>query len=246
MVYLPKRTGRDIYMDEKILRFFKKHNVHINDIKYLLRQENKTCIYVTDGRVIKTFITVKDLFKVLMPYDYICINKGTVVARNQIEYIDNCTYHMLDGVCLEGRKRGAASHKQLNKSLHQDLSQIASTNIRTRFSVLDKMPLAFCVIEMIFNENGTGIDFVFRYCNEEMLSLEQKSPEEMLDQSFYQVFPKGDKKLLAAYTDVAVNGGSYQLQTYSVQIQRDLIIRCFQPVENFCACIVIPADELQE
>ena len=54
-------------MDEKVLKFFKKYNIHINDIKYLLRQNNKTCIYTTDERVIKTFITVKDLFKELRP-----------------------------------------------------------------------------------------------------------------------------------------------------------------------------------
>ena len=71
-------------MDEKVLKFFKKYNIHINDIKYLLRQNNKTCIYTTDERVIKTFITVKDLFKELRPYNYICINKGTVVAKEQI------------------------------------------------------------------------------------------------------------------------------------------------------------------
>ena len=78
-------------MDEKVLKFFKKYNIHINDIKYLLRQNNKTCIYTTDERVIKTFITVKDLFKELRPYNYICINKGTVVAKEQIKYIENCT-----------------------------------------------------------------------------------------------------------------------------------------------------------
>jgi len=30
------------------------------------------------------------------------------------------------------------------------------------------MPLAFCVIELVFDANGRGVDFVFRYCNEEM------------------------------------------------------------------------------
>ena len=139
-------------MDEKILKFFKKHNIHINDIKYLLRHDNKTCIYMTDERIIKTFITVKDLYEVLIPYDYISINKGTVVAKRQIDHIENCTYYMTDGKRLEGRKRGAASHKLLNKSLHQDFFKATSTNIRTRFSVLDDMPLAFCVIELIFNE----------------------------------------------------------------------------------------------
>lgn len=48
-------------MDEKIMKFLRKNNIHISNIKYLLRQANKTCIYMTDGRVVKTFITVKDL-----------------------------------------------------------------------------------------------------------------------------------------------------------------------------------------
>ena len=209
----------------------------------MLRQNNKTCIYTTDERVIKTFITVKDLFKELRPYNYICINKGTVVAKEQIKYIENCTYHMLDGTCLEGRKRGAASHKQLNKALRHEFSKITSTDVCTRFSVLDNMPLAFCVIELIFNENGAGIDFVFRYCNKELLFLEKKMPEEVLGHSLYQVFPQNDKKLLAAYTDLAVNGKSYHLQTYSTRLQKQLILKCFQPVENFCACILVPADD---
>ena len=96
-------------MDEKIMKFLRKNNIHISNIKYLLRQENKTCIYMTDGRVVKTFITVKDLYEILIPYDYISINKGTVVSRGQIDHIENCTYHMKDGVRLEGRKRGAAN-----------------------------------------------------------------------------------------------------------------------------------------
>lgn len=58
-------------MDEKIMKFLRKNNIHISNIKYLLRQENKTCIYMTDGRVVKTFITVKDLYETLyLIFDY--------------------------------------------------------------------------------------------------------------------------------------------------------------------------------
>ena len=71
-------------MDEKIMKFLRKNNIHISNIKYLLRQANKTCIYMTDGRVVKTFITVKDLYEILIPYDCISINEGTVVSRGQI------------------------------------------------------------------------------------------------------------------------------------------------------------------
>ena len=76
---------------------------------------------MTDGRVVLNFYQQsKILYEILIPYDYISINKGTVVSREQIDHIENCTYHMKDGVRLEGRKRGAATHKFLNKSLHQD------------------------------------------------------------------------------------------------------------------------------
>ncbi len=64
--------------------------------------------------------------------------------------------------------------------------------------------------------------------------------------NLFIAFPNGDKKLLAAYTDVAVNGGSCRLKTYSARIHRELIIKCFQPLENFCACILIPAYEIEK
>ena len=134
--------------------------------------------------------------------------------------MENCTYHMKDGVRLEGRKRGA-SRSQISEQIFavQDPTKILYLpNIRTRFSVVDDMPLAFCVIELIFNKNGTGIDLVSRYCNKEMLLLlEGMDVQEILDQSFYRVLPNGDKKLLAAYTDVAVNGGSCRLRDLQCQ-----------------------------
>ncbi|MFQ9592048.1 MAG: hypothetical protein ACLRZ5_11885 [Ruminococcus sp.] len=50
-----------------------------------------------------------------------------------------------------------------------------------------------------------------------MLLLEGMDTLEILDQSFYQAFPNGDKKLLAAYTDVALNGGKLSSQDLQCQ-----------------------------
>ena len=62
-------------MDEKIMKFLRKNNIHISNIKYLLRQANKTCIYMTDGRVVKTFITVKDFVtNHICLFDYLFIS----------------------------------------------------------------------------------------------------------------------------------------------------------------------------
>ena len=43
-------------MDEKIMKFFNRNNIEIRDIKYLAREQSKTCIYLIDGRVVRTYI----------------------------------------------------------------------------------------------------------------------------------------------------------------------------------------------
>ena len=34
------------------------------------------------------------------------------------------------------------------------------------------MPVAYCVIELVFDAEGHGVDFVFRYCNKQMEVVE--------------------------------------------------------------------------
>ena len=43
---------------------------------------------------------------------------------------------------------------------------------------MDEMPLAYCVIELVFDEDGHGVDFIFRCCNKEMAVVEGVSVEE--------------------------------------------------------------------
>ena len=101
-------------MDSKILKYFKKNHIQIEDIKYLTRVDGKTCIHTMDNQTFLTYITIKDFFESLELHDFICVNKGIVVAKNQINYIADGIYHMLDGAEFQGRKRTAATHKKLN------------------------------------------------------------------------------------------------------------------------------------
>ena len=64
------------------------------------------------------------------------------------------------------------------------------------------MPLTFCIIELVFDAEGHGVDFVFRYCNDEMAVVEGIPVSEMLNRSFYEVFENGDKKWLVTYADI--------------------------------------------
>lgn len=107
-------------------------------------------------------------------------------------------------------------------------------------SIMDEMPLAYCVIELVFDEDGHGIDFIFRYCNKEMAVVEGVTVEEMLNRSFYEVFRNGDRKWLVSYADVALNGTKHTLKDFSPEIGKDLTIYCYQPEPSFCACVLLP------
>ena len=86
---------------------------------------------------------------------------------------------------------------------------------------MDEMPLAYCVIELVFDEDGHGVDFIFRYCNKEMAVVEGVTVEEMLNRSFYEVFRNGDRKWLVSYADVALNGTKHTLKDFSPEIGKD-------------------------
>ena len=154
---------------------------------------------------------------------------------------------MTDGAVFQGRKRNLSQHKQIRKALglnaqnYSKVSEDSSLQLFNSCSFLNDMPLAFCIIELVFDANGRGVDFVFRYCNEEMAVVEGIQVSEMLNNSFYEVFKNGDKKWLVTYADVALNGTKVILHDYSPEIGKDLTIYCSQPHPGYCACILIPS-----
>lgn len=233
-------------MEEKIAKLFDKNKIKIEEIKYVIRDDKKTNIHLLNNRTVSTFIPIKNFARELESYGFININKGVVVSKKQIDHIDNSIYYLLDGSNFEGRKRTVGAHKHLNELIKIKGEVLSNIDISNRFSVLDNMPEAFCVIELIFNTNGAGIDFIFRYCNKKMEELEGKSIKEMLNHSFYKVFPSADKKWLVAYSNVAITGEETSFRAYSSEIGKDLLIRCFQPIKGFCACLLSTTDDVHD
>ena len=171
------------------------------------------------------------------------ISKGIVVCRSHIVNISNDgVYTMSDGRTFQGRKRGLSSHRRLRTEIGLAETKPRPLSMLEKCSLLDNMPLAFCVIELVFNAEGHGVDFIFRYCNAEMANVEGVPVEEMLNRSFYEVFRNGDKKWLVAYADVALNGTKRILHDYSPEIDKYLTIHCYQPEPGYCACVLQVTD----
>ena len=234
-------------MRYNVLHFFECKNIDIANILYLTRQNPHTKITFFDGKEILTAIPVKEIAIYLPDEEFVNITKGILLRKSQIVNIsDDGLYTMTDGSVFQGRKRNISQHKQLRQALGLSKEQDAKAEKRIplelleKCSILNDMPLAFCVIELVFDANGRGVDFVFRYCNEEMAVVEGIPVSEMLNNSFYEVFENGDKKWLVTYADVALNGTKVILHDYSPEIGKDLTIYCFQPHPGYCACILIP------
>ena len=234
-------------MRYNVLHFFERKNIDIANILYLTRQNPHTKITFFDGKEILTAIPVKEIAIYLPDEEFVNITKGVLLRKSQIVNISgDGLYTMTDGSVFQGRKRNISLHKQLRQALGLSKEQDAKAEKMIPFELLEKcsilndMPLAFCVIELVFDANGWGVDFVFRYCNEEMAVVEGIPVSEMLNNSFYEVFKNGDKKWLVTYADVALNGTKVILHDYSPEIGKDLSIYCFQPHPGYCACILIP------
>lgn len=234
-------------MRYNVLHFFERKNIDIANILYLTRQNPHTKITFFDGKEILTAIPVKEIAIYLPDEEFVNITKGILLRKSQIVNISgDGLYTMTDGSVFQGRKRNISQHKQLRQALGLSKEQDAKAEKMIPFELLEKcsilndMPLAFCVIELVFDANGRGVDFVFRYCNEEMAVVEGIPVSEMLNNSFYEVFKNGDKKWLVTYADVALNGTKVILHDYSPEIGKELTIYCFQPHPGYCACILIP------
>lgn len=234
-------------MRYNVLHFFERKNIDISNILYLTRQNPLTKITFFDGKETLTAIPVKEIAIYLPDEEFVNITKGILLRKSQIVNIsDDGLYTMTDGSVFQGRKRNISQHKQLRQALglskEQDekAEKMIPLELLEKCSILNDMPLAFCVIKLVFDANGRGVDFVFRYCNEEMAVVEGIPISEMLNHSFYEVFENGDKKWLVTYADVALNGKKVILHDYSPEIGKDLTIYCFQPHPGYCACILIP------
>ncbi len=224
--------------------YFKKHGLCAENILYIYRKDRKTVIQRSDGEEFALFIPVQSVLSALPESEFLSISKGTVVCRSHIVNIsDDGIYTMSDGRTFQGRKRDMSSHRRLRTEIGLAKTKPHPLSMLEKCSLLDDMPLAFCVIELVFNQDGHGIDFIFRYCNAEMANVEGIPVEEMLDRSFYEIFRNGDKKWLVAYADVALNGTKHTLHDYSPEINKYLTIHCYQPEPGYCACVLQVTDQ---
>ena len=227
-------------------RFFKRNNIETEKILYIYHRNQKSVICTESGEKESSTIPMHELLAFLPEEEFLSISRSAIVRRDKILNISHDgVYTMPDGKTFQGRTRYLSTHRRLRKEMHFDaplprIEVVPPLSFFEKCSILDDMPVAYCVIELVFDEDGHGVDFVFRYCNKHMEVVEGIPVEEMLNRSFYEVFKNGDRKWLITYADVALNGSQRTLHDYSPEIDKELTIHCYQPQPGFCACVLLP------
>lgn len=230
-------------MEQKASKFLTKENVKPADILYFLRSDRKTILRLTDGRTLETYIPAKYLLAVLPGNLFLNITKGVVISAAGIYKIEGAVYTMTDGRQFMGRKRGAGEHKLNRHRLESRISvenPLLSQTIAQRFSIMDHSPLACCVVQLISNSAGYVVDFIFRYGNQALYDLEDIREEDFVDHSFYDIHKGWNHRWLAIYTDVALNGTQRVVTDYNRFHQCPVTVYCYQPMESYCVCCLIP------
>ncbi|NME44836.1 hypothetical protein HF861_08060 [Faecalicoccus pleomorphus] len=77
-----------------------------------------------------------------------------------------------------------------------------------------------------------------------MESIEELSIDEMVNHSFFYLFPNDGLKWVACYADSAINGTQKVIHEYSPSLDKYLSVYCFQVKERFCGCIVFDSEEM--
>lgn len=230
-------------------RFFKRNKIEIEKILYIYHHDRKTVVCHEPGREIFSSAPLQEVLAFLPEKDFISISRNAIVRRDKILNIGHDgVYTMLDGKTFQGRTRYLSTHRRLKKEMESGIKKAGKANphplsFLEKCSILDDMPVAYCVIELTFDEDGHGVDFIFRYCNKYMEVVEGIPVEDMLNRSFYEVFKNGDRKWLVSYADVALNGSKRTLSDYSPEIDKNLTIYCYQPQPGFCACVLVPEQD---
>ena len=107
------------------------------------------------------------------------------------------------------------------------------------------MSFAFTDIEMVFSEEHSAVDWIFRYGNRALAELEKLPLEQLIDHSFGSIFPNMDAKWLRVYERTALYGETLEITDYSPEIDTELKIVCFPTFPGHCGCILFDCRRIQ-
>lgn len=225
--------------------------INIDSILYVSMEDNYAYIHLSKEEVYKTRITMTRLAPQLGD-DFVFIKQGCLVAVIAIFNITD-KVNLMNGETLDYAKYNKASivheyfekKERIYRSLSKQQGKNQNINYLEHYKVFDNIPIAFTDIEMVFDTENTAIDWIFRYGNEALATLEKVPLEKLIGNTFGTIFPNMDAKWLRTYERVALFGETLNIVDYSPEIDTKLNIICFPTFKCHCGCILLDIEKIK-
>ena len=227
-----------------------EEQVSFRNIRYI-ETEGKLChIYVRDMDCFDTYMTLSSLKKQLPDNQFAQINRSCIVAIDEISAVKDENVYLYDGTKLRVTPNNvkdviAAHRKYVEQFKARKTSQEISDEIE-KYHLLDISPVPRCVIEMYF-DGDKPMDFRFHYVNNAIVELFGKhSKEDLLGKTFREAFENINEKWLDFYAPTALYGVTQRVVIDSIEIQKELYVKAYQPFYGYVVSIMQDISLMQE
>lgn len=239
-------------MTDKNISFIsdrKHYDISADDILYVFMKKQDAYVHLSDGSVLKTRKTFAE-FQDELGDDFIRIHRGCLVAAKAIHRVSSLIT-LCNGDTLEYtsqyRSEIIEKFREKQRAIIDEIldndNPTDNEEYHNHYKCFDEIPVAFTDIEMIFDEERQAIDWIFRYGNEALASIEGVPLEKMIGNTFRSIFPKMDKKWLRSYEQTVLYGETLELIDYSPEIDKYLRIICFPTFKGHCGCLLFDISE---
>ena len=77
--------------------------------------------------------------------------------------------------------------------------------------IFDYSSVGYCVLELVLDDEGQPVDWIYRYCNQAFADIKNYRLEAMIDRSFLSLFPEADNKWLKTCYEAAYENKSSEM-----------------------------------
>ena len=209
------------------------------DILYLSLSGRKTAIHITGDRIYETYTPIDELAKNLGS-TFIRVDRCYLVSAKAIHDVTK-TIDLINGESLDYARR---RKREIVEQVRNDAPTSREAYHR-HYASFDHMSFAFTDIEMVFSEEHSAVDWIFRYGNRALAELEKLPLEQLIEHSFGSIFPNMDTKWLRVYERTALYGETLEITDYSPEIDTELKIVCFPTFPGHCGCMLFDRRRIQ-
>lgn len=219
-------------------------------ILYIIMDGNNALIHLQSGTVYRSRITLAEI-EPLLDDNFIKVKRGCIVSVYAIHNITD-KINLINGETLDYATRHRAElinkfrkkQEKLIRYFNESVSLNTEEEYHEHYKLFDNLPIAFCDIEMIFDEKFKAVDWIFRYANQSLAELEKLPLDKLIGNRFGTLFPDMDAKWLRTYERSALFGETVKIIDYSPEIDTHLDIICFPTFKGHCGCILFDISKI--